>query len=379
MNLAYDLRVETGDLQGIAIVLVNLGEVERQKNNYFQAKSYVLQALDIAQEVKYTDLQSYCHDQLFEIYLELDLKDSARFHNDLKNTLKDSLLNLEKISSLAEMEVKFETEKLEREKLIEEQKRTNAELELLKRNRWILFLVGAMVLIILLSIIYIQRRNRKLAEEKAEAIEKERERGLQAIFDATESERQRIAKDLHDSVGQQMSGIKLAWSNIASEIKGHDSERINQISKILDQTADEIREISHRMMPKALEEFGIVVAVEQMLEKSFSLSKIKYEFDTYNIDSRLNTRIELSLYRITQELINNVIKHSEASLVSVQIFIANQHLILIIEDNGKGLSEEPNDGHGMLNIRSRLNTINGEVNFEGSTKSGTLVTVRIKL
>ena len=134
------------------------------------------------------------------------------------------------------------------------------------------------------------------------------------------------------------------------------------------------------MMPKVLEEFGLIPALEEMLEKSLTLTPLKYSFEHHNFNERLSRKVELSLFRITQELLNNVIKHSGANFVSVQLFKNGNQLILIVEDNGKGfLITNRKDGHGLLNINSRLNTIQGKVNYEASKNAGTTATVRIDL
>jgi signal transduction histidine kinase len=95
---------------------------------------------------------------------------------------------------------------------------------------------------------------------------------------------------------------------------------------------------------------------------------------------RLPERIEVSLYRVCQELINNVIKHSGASKVHVQLFQNKGKVIMIVEDNGTGIATQPaSEGHGLMNIKSRVSTLNGEVNYERSAGSGTLATVRIPI
>jgi signal transduction histidine kinase len=220
-----------------------------------------------------------------------------------------------------------------------------------------------------------------MQQEKSDAILLEKEKGLSAVFDATEKERQRIAKDLHDSVGQQMSGLKLAWSNLiqSKEPIQNQKENLGKLSAVLEDAASEVRDISHQMMPKVLTEFGLGPAIQEMLDKSLQLTNLKYEFEQFNINERFDSRIEVSLYRICQELVNNVIKHSSATLLAVQLFKNQNHLILIVEDNGSGIASQISDGHGILNIKSRLNTINGEVNYEPGHQAGTTATVRIHL
>ena len=115
-----------------------------------------------------------------------------------------------------------------------------------------------------------------------------------------------------------------------------------------------------------------------MLEKSFSTSNIKYEFEHFGIKDRFKENIEVAIYRIAQELINNVIKHSSAHKVNVQLFKSGAFVMLIVEDDGTGINlANQKNGIGLMNISSRLDTLNGKVNFEPSPESGTLATVKI--
>ena len=133
------------------------------------------------------------------------------------------------------------------------------------------------------------------------------------------------------------------------------------------------------MMPRALTELGLIEAISDMLEKSLGMSTIKYEFEHFGIDERLSEKVEVSLYRVTQELINNIIKHSNAKKVNVQLLKNAGKVILIVEDDGKGISISKTDGHGLLNMKSRINTLHGELNLEPSPNSGTLATIRIPI
>ena len=118
--------------------------------------------------------------------------------------------------------------------------------------------------------------------------------------------------------------------------------------------------------------------LNDLLENSLGFTEIRYSLEHFNINERLPQKIEITIYRIVQELINNIIKHSKADEVSVQLFNSNNTIILIVEDNGVGFAKEKNKkGIGLLNITSRLDMVNGNVNFEPSPKSGTLVTIKI--
>jgi signal transduction histidine kinase len=132
------------------------------------------------------------------------------------------------------------------------------------------------------------------------------------------------------------------------------------------------------MMPRALMELGLVQALEDLLKISFEFSTIECEFEHQRVaDQRFEDRVEITIYRVAQELINNVIKHAEASNVSVQLLFTGGKLIMFVEDDGKGLTETNGDGHGFLNIRSRLDMVKGRIAYEPGPEKGTVVTVTI--
>ena len=117
-----------------------------------------------------------------------------------------------------------------------------------------------------------------------------------------------------------------------------------------------------------------------MLAQSLNHSPIKYQFEHFQIDSRFDNKVELSLYRICQELVNNIIKHSSATELNVQLYKAKNQLIMIVEDNGKGFQTgDKKDGIGLLNMNSRIDTVKGIINFDSSPNSGTTATVRVPL
>jgi signal transduction histidine kinase len=381
INRSIEIMNSLQNFQGVAINLINKGALFVELKKYPDAIQTYLECIQLSEKLKYTDLQKNAHAQLGKVYAESGNYERSFYHMNRSAFLQDSIMNAEKIRSLSEMEVKYETEKIENDLLAEKQVRIESELKLANRNKWLIGLGGFFTATVFLALYLYQRKSSRAKAEKDAAIIVEREKGIQAVFDATEEERQRIAKDLHDGIGQQMSGLKLAWQNLTISSKNlteDEKNKLHELSKILDSTAADVRDISHRMMPKVLEAFGLVPAIDEMLEKSFKLSQIKYEFEHYNFDQRLPKKTELALFRICQELINNVIKHANANFVSIQLFKNQNQIILIVEDNGKGIQQDQKqDGHGLLNIKSRLNTINGQVNFAASENAGTTATIRV--
>ncbi len=156
---------------------------------------------------------------------------------------------------------------------------------------------------------------------------------------------------------------------------------ISELTELLDKAAGEIRTISHQMLPKELEQFGLVSALKGVVKLANESSDIEYTFTDYNIKQRLNTDIELAIFRIVQELISNVSKHSKASEVTIQLLIRNNNLVFIMEDNGIGFDYDKfkGKGIGLLNIETRVSGIKGKLNYHTSIGNGTIVTIRVPL
>lgn len=274
-------------------------------------------------------------------------------------------------------ELEYDTKKKQLTILEQEAELETRQLEISNRNTLLAatgfgtLSLGALLLLLL------QRNKRKAREEKDALLIENKRKGIKAIIQAQEDERQRIAKDIHDGIVQQLGGLKMGLQK-KLDAKG-DSESKRLIA-VLDDSVQELRELSHRMMPRALNELGLIPALTDMLENSLAHSEIDYEFENYGIDTRLPVSIEITLYRIAQELINNVIKHSRASRVTIQLFKSDLNVILIVEDDGSGFdSVSKKTGIGLLNISSRLDSVNGQVNFEPSPESGTLATIKIPM
>lgn len=301
-------------------------------------------------------------------------------------TLKDSLVSTEQSANVEELETKYRT--AEQEKEISDKKAALAEAKLKVENqsKWLIGLTSGLVMILLLGFALFQTYRRKAQAEKDAAIIAERERGLSAIIAATEEERKRIAKDLHDGIVQTLTGLSLRLQKGFSMIKDvsqEQKERYIESKQMLDDSIAEIRTISHEMMPRALSEMGLIPAMEDMLSKSLGSTNIAYEFEYHKMKGeRFAENVEVSLYRISQELVNNIIKHSQAKAVSVQLLKTKTHLVLVVEDNGKGFkydSAESRNGIGLMNITSRAKAIHGEVNYQPSPQQGTVATIRVPL
>jgi signal transduction histidine kinase/Flp pilus assembly protein TadD len=423
-KLAFTKAIEYDILGGQAIALSNLGEIYGIKGDEITARIYFRQALAIDEKTQDkfgqiismmnlagTFVQSNTPDSAFYYYTKAEknaktlnakqqllyiysgISEIYEITGDYRNALKynklyaqyqDSLYNETKAEQIAEAEARYASLKKDQE--IQNLKNTQAIAEIEQRQyqseriAWISLFVMA---IIVLTYLY-KRYKYKQTQEFSKKMLQQKESYLKAIVETQEEERKRIAKDLHDGVGQSLSGIKLAMVNIVSKMPGEyktEISKLTELSQIIDNACIEVRSISHQMMPRLLQEDGLIPSIADMLDKSFRLSDIKYNFEHYGMERRLKDNIEIGVYRICQELINNIIKHSEATNVNVQLFRNGKIMVLLVEDNGKGFEfqNKKDSGIGLLNISSRVETIHGEFNLEPSPHSGTLATIRIPI
>jgi len=235
--------------------------------------------------------------------------------------------------------------------------------------------------VVLLFVIYLIYLIIKFSNQKWIAVEKKR---FQMILDAQEQERNRIAADLHDGVGQLLSAIKLRldfakknYSNDNEEMK----EVITESRSLLDNIADEIRSISFNLIPSSLKKFGLVQAMDETIQKTSFGNDLVIKFIPITTKERYDENVELTLFRIFQELLYNATKHAQAREIDIQLIEHQHEIILMFEDDGTGFdyqkSLRESSGRGISNITSRVHILGGSVNFDSDTKNGTTVTVTI--
>jgi len=206
---------------------------------------------------------------------------------------------------------------------------------------------------------------------------------LKSLMTGQEIERKRLAKELHDGLGQWLFITKLHVDNLPNE--GID-DKIKPIQSYIRRSIDELRHISNDMMPVALIHGGIIPALNEMIEalnatNVNALNKIEAQlYCDPELADRLKNGTEIAVFRIVQEALTNVIKHAKASVVSVQVTIDGDKLKLMIEDNGVGFDQtKQNSGNGIKNIYSRVQLLNGTVEISSIANEGTMLFVDIPL
>ena len=373
--LEYDIQIK--NKQGIMIDNLNIGITLYNLDRTIESIPSILTAIKLSRELNNNRVKLDCYESLAFSYYNLKEYQNAYDYSDSAKTLEKELLDIDIQKAVLEADKKFQLAEKEKELLKVENEKSQAELKVSEKSKQVGFLIGGILLLLISGgALFYRIKQRQLRRLDKIRID-EQQKGLAAVIQVQEDERKRIAKDLHDGIVQQLVGLKLGLMNL---FHGKETEESKNIIKILNNSSEELREISHKMMPRSLGELGLIPALEDMLKNSLGNTKIKHEFEHFGKTKRFKENIEIAVFRISQELINNVIKHSNASHVMVQLFKLENNLILIVEDDGEGITgKSRKDGIGLMNISSRLDTINGKVNFEPSHESGTLATVKIPI
>ncbi|MBE0637275.1 MAG: HAMP domain-containing protein [Bacteroidales bacterium] len=215
-------------------------------------------------------------------------------------------------------------------------------------------------------------------EQKNIQIVKERAMRIRSMIDGQESERIRIARELHDGLGQYILAIKMKLERLQGITPGKISTVVEEAKHLLGITAKEIRSMSENLIPPVLSEFGLIPAIENLCIEIEKNVGIKVDFSFPEIEKQCDAQLQIYLYRIIQEALTNIAKHSGASEVNISIGIAQQALQLIIADNGHGFSTSKNHskGNGLTNMKDRVEILGGNFTIH-SDQNGTKINIII--
>lgn len=204
------------------------------------------------------------------------------------------------------------------------------------------------------------------------------------LIKGQEAERERVARDLHDGLGGILSGVKFSLQNMDTHYFTNEENSVlfTKALQQLDSGISEMRRVAHNMMPESLIKFGLKSAIEDFCEGIFHTQQLVIQFDCFGFEERIEQSTEVIIYRIIQELITNVLKHSQAKQVIVQL-IKNENMVLItVEDNGKGFDInqlQHNKNFGIANVQSRVNYLNGTFQIKSEKEKGTNITIEFTL
>jgi tetratricopeptide (TPR) repeat protein len=297
---SFALRQSLGDTKGMVSCLINHGKIYAGLQQYDSAELRLNKALHLAkgEESCKPELPAL-YETFTELYETTGKLDKALAMHKLFVTSKDSIYTTELGHNFAELQTKYET--LQKEKQIQEQ-----QFKLVQKNYWIAGSVSLLLLISLLGYSYYHRRQLKQEARMQAELAKQQESASRAVLEAEEAERQRIAKDLHDGVGQMMSAAKMNLSAVESQLNLQTEEQkhaFENIIQLVDDSCKEVRSVSHNMMPNALMKNSLAAAIREFVDK-LDQRMLKVHLYEQGLDERLDSNMETILYRIIQECVN---------------------------------------------------------------------------
>ena len=309
--------------------------------------------------------------------------------------ISQRLYKKEKYAMANQSAVKYQAfEKDQEIRALEEDKLQYA-FKLTQRTRLFLIISSILALTALAAYNYyrLQRQrfqmDRLLSSQKEEiALQKINElenslkiENLQSMVIGQEAERSRIAQDLHDSLGGMLSTLKLQYDTLQIDHKELTSdEAYNRILNMIDSACNEVRDIARNLKPISLEKIGLTAALRDLVNRYTIKGVMDISLHTHDIDGILSTEAKLHVYRIIQELLNNALKHAQASEIDVQINRMDGQLFIVVEDNGRGFDvSNAQQGLGLGNLQSRVNVLRGEMEIDSDLDKGTSITVHIPL
>jgi signal transduction histidine kinase len=382
INKAIALRKLTKDYQGLTSSMNNLGRIYAMQKKYSLAEKTYIAALDSAQAKNLKIEESKILLNLYKLQEETgDFKNALHSYVHYA-AIEDSLSNERSRKNLDELLVAYETDKKEQQIMIQHAELSSQKI-LIERTYMIIggliIIVGLLVIIVLLARGRFKRKQQLAENEKRIAV---REAFIDATIRSQENERKRFAQDLHDGMGQLISSLRLMVNQLDKNTSVEEKLSIAGRSEtILNNMHTEIRSIAFNLMPQTLIQNGLLPALQEMAVRINQTGKIAMSVSGYDIPERLQEVHEISLYRIIQEWINNVIKYANASTLAVQLIRHEEEINITIEDNGIGFDTaklEGSNGNGWKNIRSRVNLIKGELDIDSAVqRKGTSLMIRI--
>lgn len=354
-----------------------LGIVEQFRNQHAKAIAFYQKSYVIAEaEKNISTLRE----------LSKHTANSYSYVKDYKNAYLTSLKTLDftnqfyysqqtKSIRLQELDSQIKTLAVEKE-LAEEQSR---------HQRIINSTLIAILLVSILGVVALVflRRQQKLIARQQSVIAQQQIRqlelkSLQAMIEGQEGERSRIARDLHDGLGIQLSRIKLFVEAHQEQLPVSVKEPLNQF---LDEACTETRLISNNLRPYALSTFGLIPALEDLIQKLNLVNETKLVLEHYGEIQPLVDEASVMLYRVLQELLNNALKHAHAQTITIQIMANDESLLVSVDDDGQGgdFPDDPSTGNGIANIKSRIAYLGGQVMWQSAAEKGTSVMISLPM
>ncbi len=387
---AYKIAKQNGLKEYMSSSLSNIGVDYHGLKQYELALKYLQESQEIAKELENLYLIKTNYQCISEVYESMNLDAKALEALKKSSEVNDSMFNDKNAKKINELSIKYETEKKEKkiailhaDNLKKQKDKIILKNHLEKKNSLIIGTLISAILLLITTILLYNRRRLILKNQHQKEINYQRENNTKAIVQAQEKEQTRIAKELHDSVGTYLSTLKINLQLYENEVTKNKQQEFFQSLKLIDKISNELRNIMRNLSNETLNTLGLESALIDIIQEINTLGITKVDYHNVGLNTRLEENIEHNLFRISQELLTNCIKHAKATQATLQLIENDNDITLIFEDNGIGLkelntTESPTpEGMGLKNIRNRVEFLHGKIHIDTSPNNGTICIIEI--
>ena len=362
-------------------ILGGLANIYFEQGNYQKSLQTSDQFIKIALEHNLQFILQEGYKQKAKTYAKLNNFNKAYEYQLLHDSITDSILSEEKSKQITEMRTKYETDKKGREILLLNKDKEVMQARINSKNIGMMGIISGGALIILLVVLLYNRRNLINQNKYEKEINATQQQMALAILSAQEEERQKIAKDMHDSLGAYLSSLKINMEVLQPVITEEKQPIYKNILSALGKVTAEMRGIAKNLVSDTLQQYGLEIAIEELVELINMSGKITIDFSAPGEHKRLTPALETSVFRIVQELLNNTMKHAQATSVELRITESNEHICIEFKDNGIGFDpgkiKDNKKGIGMKNMEARTRILKGKFDVTSKPGEGTAFKIEI--
>lgn len=373
----YQLSQASNNEQKKIEVAHKLAQAHFLLKDYKAATPIFLETVSSAKKMRLSDELEVAYQYLAAIHEEGGRYDKANEYRKALIVLWKERYPKEKTEIINRLDVQYKVAEKEKE-LLQKQLLLNQQQTQLTRKNYLIgsAVAGSVFLLAFAGNLYRgSRRRKRLHQKQLQLLEQQQQlEKLQAVISGEEHERTRLARELHDGVGGMLAAIKM---NISSLDRKETDNDLQTVVQMIEATAEEVRKTAHNLMPEALQRHNLLEALRLYCDGINNSQNLQIDIQSHTDWVRQSPSYELSVYRILQELIQNIIKHAEANHVILQ-FRNDDTLHITVEDDGKGFEMTGiKEGLGLNNIRSRVAALGGEFSLESSPGRGTICYIEL--
>lgn len=372
----------------LSSLFTDIGRAYHQLLQDKEALKYLKLGLSTARKLNNSDLNIYALNHLALFYAHQKEYKKAHLLNQESLELQKELSKLAQDAMIYKSNMEQERrEKAELEKERIQLAQEKAELKNRNLKQLGLLIISGLLLLLLVASFYAyaNKKNKQIAWQEVDNLLYEQELKMTyARLEGRATEREKIARDLHDRLGGMLATVKLYFAPIEAKLESIQENSKNQYIKaiaLLDESCEEVRRISHNMISNSLREYGLKYILEEMGERIQHSGQLKVDVDTFGLEERFDREKEIHIYRIIQELVSNVLKHANAKKLIIQLNHFDNVINIIVEDDGVGFDKKSTSGKhngiGLENISNRVNRLKGTWNIDSIIGRGTTISIDI--